>query len=186
MIQKYKKITSKILVNNQYLKLIQDHITTHDDKEMDYYYLKTPNGQDYVNTIGLTKDRKNLILTKQYRYPINLEVVQSSGGLIETGEQPQEAARREFREETGYEGQKIISLGKIYLDPARTASQLFEFLLLDCVKVSQAEKAINEEIEEHLISIDSVWDIIKNFQISNPHTMSTLIKALLYLRIYPK
>ncbi|MBP9758301.1 NUDIX hydrolase [Candidatus Dojkabacteria bacterium] len=187
MIPKFKTIKTTTLIENKYIKVFQDDVTLEDESKFDYYYISTPNGKDYVNVIGITADKRELILTKQYRYPIRSEIVQSCGGLIENEESATEAALREFREETGYEGSEIISLGTSYIDPSKTPIKLHEFLILDCVKKYSVEFSNDEIIEAYSIKLDSAWELIKGNHINNnPHTISTIVKALLYLKIYPK
>ena len=54
-----------------------------------------------MNVVGLTSDGR-IVLTRQYRHPVREVIYDLPGGRVEPGEQPIEAARREFEEETGY------------------------------------------------------------------------------------
>ncbi|MBD3363393.1 NUDIX domain-containing protein [Candidatus Dojkabacteria bacterium] len=136
-----------------------------------------------VHAIGLDKD-KNFILTKQYRYPIKTVVIDVAGGVPEQNESTQQAAEREFFEETGYKGQKIIHLGKCSIEQAKADYWLYEYLILDCSqkgKIHGGEKV--EETEVFKLPVNKAWNYIKNNRIVSCHSISTITKALLYLQI---
>lgn len=58
----------------------------------------------------------DLLLVKQYRYPIDQETLEIPAGKLELGELPENCAQRELREETGYQG-RLTYLGKFYSTP---------------------------------------------------------------------
>lgn len=58
----------------------------------------------------------DVLLVKQYRYPIDQETLEIPAGKLEPGEAPEICAQRELREETGYQG-KLTYLGKFYSTP---------------------------------------------------------------------
>lgn len=61
-------------------------------------------------------DGEELLLVKQYRYPIDQETLEIPAGKLEPGEAPESCAQRELREETGYQG-KLTYLGPFYSTP---------------------------------------------------------------------
>jgi 8-oxo-dGTP pyrophosphatase MutT (NUDIX family) len=59
-------------------------------------------GCNGVVVIVPVTDQGEIILIKQYRPPVDRHVVELPAGLIDMGETPEDAARRELIEETGY------------------------------------------------------------------------------------
>lgn len=57
-------------------------------------------------------DRQNGIFVRQYRQMHRAIVVEVPGGLIEPGESPEAAVRREIEEETGHGVQALTLLGR--------------------------------------------------------------------------
>lgn len=55
-----------------------------------------------VTLFVLSKDRKKMLLTKEYRYPIDGWTISTPAGLIDNNEDPIQSAIRELQEETGY------------------------------------------------------------------------------------
>jgi len=81
----------------------------------DWPWIKTP---DYINVVAITAD-DTFLCFRQIKYGIAGETLALIGGYLNPGEQPQAAAIRELREETGYEALEWIDLGHYLVDPNR-------------------------------------------------------------------
>jgi len=57
------------------------------------------------------------VLVRQFRKPVEKEMLEVVAGVLEEGETGEVCARRELREETGYRAAKLVSLGYIYPSP---------------------------------------------------------------------
>lgn len=57
---------------------------------------------DAVTIFVLNKDHSQILITHEFRYPVNGWTVSTPAGLIDPGEKPIETAKRELQEETGY------------------------------------------------------------------------------------
>jgi 8-oxo-dGTP pyrophosphatase MutT (NUDIX family) len=76
--------------------------------------LETP---DWVNVVAFTPDER-LVVVRQYRFGTRAVTTEIPGGVIDAGEDPEAAARRELREETGYEATRWRYLGCVEPNPA--------------------------------------------------------------------
>lgn len=66
-----------------------------------------------VAVVPITNEGK-VVMVKQYRYPMGRDVLEIPAGKIDKGESdPEGAAMRELKEETGYTAEKLQYLGKI-------------------------------------------------------------------------
>ncbi|MDI6799111.1 MAG: NUDIX hydrolase [Actinomycetota bacterium] len=72
-----------------------------------------------------------LLLVKQYRHAAKKELWEIPAGLMEEGEEPLEAAKRELFEETGFEARKFDHLLSFYFTPGNSTEQLHLFLADD-------------------------------------------------------
>ncbi len=71
----------------------------------------------------LPSDR--LVLIRQYRPPAGRFVFELPAGLIDEGETPEEAARRELREETGYTARAVRTGPPCYTTPGMSDESVF-------------------------------------------------------------
>jgi ADP-ribose pyrophosphatase len=115
-----------------------------------------PEGQQFVATIALTKD-KQVIIARMFRVGPEKVMDELPGGYIDPDESIEAAGRRELREETGYQAGTTEYLGKTYKD-AYMNGEWHYILAADCVY--DPDKAHVREAEEHietrLISIDEL------------------------------
>ncbi|HTV76031.1 MAG TPA: NUDIX hydrolase, partial [Candidatus Baltobacteraceae bacterium] len=116
MIKPWKTIRSKSLGDFRIFKLRSDlKISPRTGKEHDFYVLDSVN---WVNVIAITPEQK-LVMVEQFRHGSNTIELEIPGGMMDAGEtDPVATAMRELREETGYEGENALLLGKIHSNPA--------------------------------------------------------------------
>jgi ADP-ribose pyrophosphatase len=119
----FKLIRSQVLFENPYAKVIVDTLE-HNGIQRPYFYLTSP--VEAVATVGLTNERC-IILTRQYRHPVQQVIYDLPAGHLEPGEEPLQGACREFEEETGYFPRHIEKLGYYNQFPGvlRAATNLF-------------------------------------------------------------
>jgi ADP-ribose pyrophosphatase len=89
-----------------------------------YYSLKLP---DYASVVALTDDEQVLIL-RQYRPAVERYTLELPSGLVDPGETPEESARRELLEETGYQGSRWEKLGAMEPDTGRLGNRIWSFV----------------------------------------------------------
>lgn len=90
-----------------------DKITLVDGTEAQREVVDHPGG---VAIVGLTENNE-VLMVRQFRYPYKETIYEIPAGKLEKGEDPREAAIREFREECGAVAEKIEPLGEIYPTP---------------------------------------------------------------------
>ena len=120
------------------------------DGEAPYYSLKLP---DYAAVVAITEERRVLIV-RQYRPAVERDTLELPSGIVDPGETPEEAARRELLEETGYQGGEWEMLGAMEPDTGRLGNRIWS-----CVAkgVRPAENHVPEEgIEVLTWSLDEL------------------------------
>jgi ADP-ribose pyrophosphatase len=89
--------------------------------EAPYYSLRLP---DYAAVVALTEDDQVLIV-RQYRPAVERYTLELPSGLVDPGETPAEAAKRELLEETGYEAPAVEDLGPMLPDTGRLGNRIY-------------------------------------------------------------
>jgi len=86
--------------------------------------------RDWVIVIPVidSPDGKKFVMVWQWRHGSKSLSLEFPGGVFESGENPEEAAVRELREETGYKPEKIIKLGEFNPNPAIMTNKIHFFL----------------------------------------------------------
>jgi 8-oxo-dGTP pyrophosphatase MutT (NUDIX family) len=82
---------------------------------------------DWCNVLAETPDGE-LVFVWQYRFGTDELSLEIPGGVIDPGEEPIDAARRELREETGYEAESFELVSVVEPNPALQGNRCFTFL----------------------------------------------------------
>lgn len=127
-----KIITSKNVYDGRIVKL-------------DINEVELPNGQiakrEVVShkpgvSIVAIDDKNNFIFVKQFRSGIGDELIEIPAGLVENGENPKSAARRELQEEIGYDCSNLELLCSFYPSPGFCNEVTYIYLTTNLIKSS--------------------------------------------------
>ncbi len=142
-----------ILRHNQFLTVESHTVELPNGKVIkDWPWLVMP---DFVNILALTTDGK-VICFRQTKYSVDGESLASIGGYVEPDELPDQAARRELLEETGYEAPEWTWLGSFPIDGNRGAGTAHFYLARNARWVARFTSDDLEEQPIVLLTIDEV------------------------------
>lgn len=131
---------------------------------------------DSVNTLAFTREHK-IIMVRQYRFGVQAPTLELPGGLIDPGEHPLAAAKRELREETGFGGGEWKALGEIQSNPVFMDSKMYHFQAVGVELEGHMQLDAEEDIELVFLSSREVQEMVREGVIQHPHVISALCRV---------
>lgn len=140
----WKTLSKKtILDHGKFLKVEEHRIELPDGQIIpDWTWVIIP---DAVIVLPRMVD-KHFLIFRQTKYALGISLA-TVGGMLETGEEPLSAAKRELMEEMGCEAAEWVPLGCYVLDPNRGVAKVSYFLALDARRVAEPDSDDLEDQE---------------------------------------
>lgn len=139
----WKTLSSTYVHENPWYKVRQDKVITPSGKDGTYTVIEKPPS---VFVIAITEEH-TLLFVRLFRYPTQIEDWEVPAGIVEDGEEPLQAAKRELQEETGMRARGWRLLGSHQEVPGVGNIQSYVFLAKGLSPVQgneQAEEGIAE------------------------------------------
>ena len=164
MIQPWTVSRTKIEAKNRIFNLITNTcLSPRTGMEHDFLVLEAG---AWVNVIPLTPEG-DVLFVRQYRHAARETTLEIPGGLVENGQSPLEAARRELLEETGHACPNLIQLGRVRPNPAILDNYCYLFLAEGVTKVGEKMLDATEDIEVVSIPLLKVPEMIMHGRIDH-------------------
>lgn len=159
---KWKTLESRYLIKRPWLTARRDTVRLPSGVVNDeYYVLEYP---DWVNVIAVTTDGM-FVFVKQFRYALGEVSTEICAGVMEEGEEPLDAAKRELEEETGYTGgcwQEMMTLSQ---NSSTCTNTTHCFIATGVEKTSAQHLDATEDIEVCLLTRGEVLGMLRRNEI---------------------
>jgi ADP-ribose pyrophosphatase len=139
---------------------------------------------DCIAVVAIDAENK-VLLVKQFRKPVDKELLEIPAGGIDQGEAPEAAVCRELREEIGYMPQKVKRLGGFYSAPGYCTEYLHLYLATDLMP-SRLFAEDTEEISLVRVPVAQIPDLIASGRFCDAKSIAGLLTYLEYLKRKPK
>ncbi len=123
-------------------------------------------------------DNGQLLLIRQYRHAAGKVLLEIPAGTLDDREKPEDCARRELVEETGYEAQVMKEVLSCFLAPGYSSEKIHIFLASKLRMVGSRHE-IDESIEIEPTDVKRAEAMINNGEIIDAKTIAGIAFFLL-------
>jgi len=136
---------------------------------------------DWVNVVVQSTEGA-LVLVRQHRWGIGRSCLEIPGGVVDHGETPAEAARREVLEETGFGAGTLVPMGYVWANPAIQTNRVWMFALTEAEKVAEVAPDATEDIAVELHDLDAIPGLLETGAVDHVFAVVSLQRFLLQHR----
>jgi ADP-ribose pyrophosphatase len=173
----WKVLKSELVFDEKWYKLRRDEVELPNGIVLDDYYVSVR--PDVVLTFPVT-EAGEVIFVRQYKHAAADVFIELPGGVIDDHEtNPEEAAKREMLEETGYTSDTIELLSEVIDNPTKDTNKIYFYLARNVRKVAEQDLDESESIEVLKVPISDVENMVLSGEI---HVSGSVALCLLALR----
>ena len=155
---KWKILKSEYIAHRPWMTARCDMVQLPDGRvNPEYWVLEFP---DWVNVIAITKEG-DMVMVRQYRHALGVTEFEICAAVIEEGEEPLVAAKRELLEETGYAGGEWTEYMTICANPSNHTNLAHTFLAIGVERVSEQQLDATEELTYRVIPQKEVFAMLQ-------------------------
>jgi 8-oxo-dGTP pyrophosphatase MutT (NUDIX family) len=140
----WQVLERKTLLSRRWLELYEDRVRLGNGRELaEFHVIDAPS---WSSVLCLTA-ADEVVLVRQYRHGISRECWELPAGVIEPGEAPLTAAKRELGEETGYAAERWEPILSVATEPSRHTVYAHFFCAFDATPSVARDLDESEDIE---------------------------------------
>ncbi|MBI5274680.1 MAG: NUDIX hydrolase [Chlamydiales bacterium] len=167
---------SKLVHQGSMISLMKDTLITADGKKTHTYDIIRHPGGVVILPINA---KGEILFVAQYRYPVNDVILELPAGCIDPGEDPLMAAKRELREETGFQSNHIHFVCDYLMAPGYTDERLHLFLAQD-LSYAPLIAEDSDTIDLFPCSLDAALKLIQQKKINDVKTIASVLQYKVY------
>jgi ADP-ribose pyrophosphatase len=126
---------------------------------------------DWVNVVAFTADGR-VVLVEQYRHGAGRVTLEFPSGVLDAGETPAAAARRELEEETGYAAAAVELVAELDPNPALQGNRLHVVRADRCAPGGSRSPDESEDLRVRVASPREVDELIRRGAIRHAHAIA--------------
>jgi len=115
-----------------------------------------------------------IVMIRQYRYAAGQYLWELVAGHKEPGEDPEEGARRELEEETGYSAKKFTKLLDIYPSPGLLGEKM-DIFLAEGLKKGKARPEADEKITQRIMTLSEIEGWMQSGKICDSKSVAGIL-----------
>lgn len=145
--------SQKTLLDRKWLRITQDQVELPNGTMIDeFHVLHCPN---WAAVVAVTDDGQ-LVMVEQYRHGLGRTSLELPSGVIDSGEEPLQAAQRELFEETGYRARSWVPLVEVSPEPSRSTHRAHFFVAHGATRIGAGNPEASEIIDVHVVPVQEL------------------------------
>ena len=173
---KFRVLSSRSIYRGRVVHLDVDRVVEPSGMEVEREIVRHPGA---AVLLPVTADGR-VILIRQFRYAAGETLLEVPAGTIDPGETPEETARRELVEETGYHAGRLEKLAEFFPSPGILAERMHLFLATELEK-----REASPDADESLELVELPWERALALEPGKDVRDAKTIVALSFLRRHP-
>ena len=170
----WQVLERRTLVERRWLTLHEDRVLLANGREMgEFHVVEAPN---WAGVVCVTDDAE-LVLVRQYRHGIRSNSLELPAGVMEAGEEPLVAAKRELCEETGYLAERWEAVAAFATEPSRQTVHAHFFCALGATPTGARSLDESEDIEVVRVPCARVVALIESGEITHGVHVGAILLA---------
>jgi len=157
--RKWKTLKTEDVSPSKWLPVERHEVRLPNGKVLNDFYIVGP--WRIVFVIGITKDNE-IVLVRQYKHGVGNFTIELPAGFIDKHETPQQAAKRELLEETGYRANKLTKLRTHASAVTKLNKINYGFICRNLSNPHKQSLDENEEIEVIKVPLKELEEFIIN------------------------
>ena len=170
-----RQIETNTLYEGMIVNIRRDVAELRDGTRVPREVVEHPGG---VGIIPVTNDGK-VLMVRQYRYPMEEELLEIPAGKLDDGEDPFDCAVRELSEETGCTAGRYVDFGAIYPSPGFCRETLYLYMALD-LRYGEMHLDEGELLSVEAVAIDDLVGMIMRNELPDAKSIIGIMKAKQY------
>jgi ADP-ribose pyrophosphatase len=166
-----RKVSGEEVYGGVLLHVQRDAVRLPDGRVATREYIDHPGAVAIIPIL----DGGEILLERQYRYPLGRLMIEIPAGKIDPGEDPFGTAKRELLEETGYTAREWRHLGTIHPLVAYSNERIELYLARGLVEEQGALLDDGEFLETFTLPLAEALDWIRDGRITDSKTMIGLL-----------
>jgi ADP-ribose pyrophosphatase len=163
-------VNSQALATAGYIRMVRDTIRFPNGHQVERVVVEHPGA---VALIVMDEDGRWLLI-RQYRHPARRNLLEIPAGTREAGEEPEQTAAREVREETGFAAAQLERVGGAWMAPG-FCQEYITFYLATGLTPDPLPQDQDEYIEApEWLTLDEVYEAVATGQIEDAKTIVAL------------
>jgi ADP-ribose pyrophosphatase len=167
------KLSTRRIYTGKILSLDVDRVRFPDGSTGELEMIRHSGASAIVPILENDRLDPEILLIRQYRYAAGGYVFEIPAGRLDDNETPEDCARRELQEETGYMATRMRHLATIYTTPGFTDERIHLFAG-EGLTAGKDKREPDEFLELHPVLLSKALDMIRAGEIIDGKTIAGL------------